>query len=340
MRHTAATDPLAQTDEWFLRHGLAYFVPERRAAVRKALRAQRLVPFVAVTALVAVVAGVGLAVFGEAFSLAPAALLTIGIVAGLWYGLSALHARPIVSWALSQTFGGLRDLLPMMSRALPLLLIFVTFLFINAEVWQVTSRQDGGELWLVVLLFSALAVAFLLVRVPEEVDHTDDHVDDAFLLDACRGTPLEQASHDLVADPDCDPAAYAEVKGYEFGNLVMVLVIIQVVQVLLLAVTVFVFFLVFGGLVMTNDVVEAWIGESSHAWRYLPNLTVELVQVSIFLAAFSGLYLTVSTVTDQTYREQFFGRVQGQMERAVGVRAVYLTLRARESSFDEATPSP
>ena len=86
----------------------------------------------------------------------------------------------------------------------------------------------------------------------------------------------------------------------------MVLVIIQVVQVLLLAVTVFAFFLVFGGLVMTDDVVEAWIGESSHAWRYLPNLTVELVQVSIFLAAFSGLYLTVSTVTDETYREQFF----------------------------------
>ena len=82
----------------------------------------------------------------------------------------------------------------MMSRALPLLLLFVTFLFINAEVWQVTSRQDGGELWLAVLLFSVLAVAFLLVRLPEEVDRTDDHVDDAFLLDACRGTPLEQVS--------------------------------------------------------------------------------------------------------------------------------------------------
>jgi len=330
VRQTPATDPLAATDEWFLRNGLSYFVPERRAGVRQALRPRRIIPFVVVTALVAVALGVGLAQLGEAISFAPATLVTIGILAGLWYGLTALNARPIVTWALSQTFGSLRELLPMMSRALPLLLLFVTFLFINAEVWQVTSRQDGGELWLVVLLFSVLAVAFLLVRLPEEVDRTDDHVDDAFLLDACRGTPLEQVSHDLVDDPDCDPAAFAEVKGYEFGNLVMVLVIIQVVQVLLLAVTVFVFFLVFGGLVMTNDVVEAWIGEGSHRWRYLPNLTVELVQVSIFLAAFSGLYLTVSTVTDETYREQFFGRVQRQMQRAVGVRAVYLALRERE----------
>ena len=41
---------------------------------------------------------------------------------------------------LRRTFGSLRTLLPMMTRALPLLLLFVTFLFINAEVWQVASQ--------------------------------------------------------------------------------------------------------------------------------------------------------------------------------------------------------
>lgn len=331
MTRPVTAQTLAQTDEWFLRHGLSYFVPERRADVRRALRPGRLLPFIGVTALVAAGGGIGLALFGQTLSLAPATLFTIAILAGAWYGLTALNARPIVTWALSQTFGSVRILLPMMSRALPLLLLFITFLFINAEVWQVTSRQDGGVLWLTVLLFAALAVAFLLVRVPEEVDRTDDDVDDAFLIEACRGTPLEQASRELVEDPDADPAAFAEVTGFERGNLVMVLVLIQVVQVLLLAVTVFVFFLVFGALVMTDDVVIAWIGEDRvHAWKYLPNLTVELVQVSIFLAAFSGLYLTVSTMTDETYRAQFFSRVQVHMERAVGVRAVYLALRSRD----------
>jgi len=336
---TSRTDALTATDAWFLRNGLSYFVPERRAAVRRALQPRRLVPFVAVTVLVAAAAGIGLALFAESRSLAPSVMLTVAIVAALWYGLTALNARPIVTWALSQTFGSLRVLLPMMSRALPLLLLFITFLFINAEVWQVTSRQDGGELWLVALLFSVLAVAFLFVRLPEEVDRTDDHVDDAFLLEACAGTPLEQSCRELVDDPESDPAAYAQVTGYEFGNLVLVLVVIQVVQVLLLAVTVFLFFLVFGGLIMTNDVVESWIGEGPHAWRYLPNLTVELVQVSIFLAAFSGLYLTVSTVTDETYRAQFFSRLQQQMERAVGVRAVYLALRDREGRTSGPAPS-
>ena len=54
------------------------------------------------------------------------------------------------------------------------------------------------------------------------------------------------------------------------------------------------------------------------------NTSRALVQVSTFLAAFSGLYLTVSTVTDEAYREQFFGSVMRELERAVGVRAVYL----------------
>jgi hypothetical protein len=58
-------------------------------------------------------------------------------------------------------------------------------------------------------------------------------------------------------------------------------------------------------------------------------VSVALLQVATFLSAFSGLYLTVSTVTDETYREQFFGSVMHEMERAVGMRAVYLTLRAR-----------
>jgi hypothetical protein len=335
VRRSPSTDTLAATDEWFLRNGLSYFVPEQRAGAKSALSLRRTVPLLLLAGLAAAAAGAGLALVADEFSFAPATLVTIGILAAAWYALTALNARPIVTWALSQTFGSLRTLLPMMSRALPLLLLFVTFLFINAEVWQVTSRLDGGVLWLTALLFGLLSVAFLLVRLPEEVDKTDDDVDDEFLLDACRGTPLEQASRELIEDPQADPGAYAEVTGFERWNLVLVLVIVQTVQVLLLVVTVFVFFMLFGSMVMTDDVVEVWIGEHVHAVPWLPNVTLELFQVSVFLAAFSGLYLTVSTVTDETYREQFFSQVERQLERAVGVRAVYLAERDRE-----ARPSP
>jgi hypothetical protein len=79
--------------------------------------------------------------------------------------------------------------------------------------------------------------------------------------------------------------------------------------------------LLFGTIIMTPEVLETW--QTAHPFD--PHRA--LLQVSVFLAAFSGLYLTVSTVTYEAYRAQFFGSVTRELERAVGVRAVYLALR-------------
>ena len=84
------------------------------------------------------------------------------------------------------------------------------------------------------------------------------------------------------------------------------------------------------------EALNAAVGHSAGWQTPEPfNTSRALVQVSAFLAAFSGLYLTVSTVTDDKYREQFFGSVERELERAVGVRAVYLALRHRESAQSE-----
>jgi hypothetical protein len=315
-------ETLAATDAWFLAHGLSYFVPERRADVRKALRLRRTLPLVVLVALLAAGAGVALAWVSGEFSAAPATLVALGAAATLWYALTALHARQIVTWSLGRTLGSLRRVLPMTTRALPLLLLAITFLFINTEVWQVASNLSVASLWLVVALFSALAIGFLLVRLPEEVDRADDDVNDALLLRACRGTPLEAHCRELVEDPDADPAAYAEVTGYERWNLILVLMIVQTVQVVLLSLTVFAFLMLLGSITMTDPVLNTW--------QTSPPFTQSraLLQVSVFLASFSGLYLMVSTVTDEDYRKQFFGGVTRELERAVGVRAVYLDLRA------------
>lgn len=317
------------TDAWFLRHGLAYFVPEERERVRAALSPRRLVPLAALAALAAGAAAALLAWQASTVSVAPAALLTVlGIAAG-WYALTALRARSIVTWALTHTLVGVTTVLPMLSRALPLLLLFVTFLFINAEVWQMSASLEPGTLWLTVLLFTTLSVAFLLVRLPEEVDRADDEVDDAFLRRVCAGTPLAAECERQVADPECHPAAHAEVGGFERWNLVLALVVVQLAQVALLSVAVFGFLVLFGVLVMDQAVITSWIGaDSVRTLPWLPALSLELVQVSVFLAAFSGLYLTVSTVTDEVYRAQFFARVTRHLETAVGMRAVYLCMRA------------
>lgn len=324
-------EELSAAETWFLRHGLPYFVPSERAAVRAALRPGRTLPLLVVTLLVAAAAGVALAWLADEITAGPALLLAIVLAAAVWYALTALRFRPILGWSLSRTTGTLARLLPNMSRALPLLLVFVTFLFINAEAWQMTAYLPPPLLFLTVLLFTAIGVVFLLVRLPEEVDRVDDGVDADFLRRTCAGTPLEQPCAELIADPDFDPEPYAQVTGFARWNLILALVIVQAVQVLLLAAGVFLFFLVFGSLVMEPAVQQEWIGDQRtvQAVSWLPSVSVQLVKVSIFLAGFSGLYLTVSTLTDETYRVQFFGSVIRELERAVGMRAVYLALRER-----------
>ncbi len=317
-----------EAERWFRAHGLSYFVPDVRAAVRDGLRPRRFVPaLVAVAVLAGAAAWLVAWAVGER-SAAPAVFTSFAVAGAVVYALTALHARPIVRWALDRTFGSVRLLVPMVSRALPLLLVFVTFLFINAEAWQMTANLAPGVLWLTVLLLAVLAVVFLLVRLPEEVDRADDAVDADFLLGTTRDTPLEDAARQIV-DAGGDPARHAQVTGYDRWNLILVLLVVQIGQVVLLAVSVFVFFLLFGSLVMAQGVQDSWtsLPDGVDSLALLPNASVELLQVSVFLAAFSGLYFTVSAVTDETYRSQFFAAVTEELERAVGMRAVYLALR-------------
>ena len=325
-------DPLAATEDWFLEHGLSYFVPSERAAAREALTRRRVVPALAVVAVVAALLAGLLGWLSSQVAAAPAVLLTVAGAGVVTYALTALRARPIVGWALKRTLSSLGSVLSTASRALPLLLVFVAFLFINAEAWQMTSHLGFGTLWLTALLLLGLGTVFLLVRLPEEVDQADDAVDDAFLLRTCRGTPLEGVCRDLVDDPAADPAAHAQVTGYERWNLIVVLLVIQAVQVLVLVAAVFGFLLVFGSLIVNEGVQEAWTGlDATHHAPFVPTVSAELVKVSLFLASFSGLYFTVAAITDETYRGQFFSAVMVHLERAVGVRAVYLALRERRA---------
>ena len=330
----SAADLLA-TERWFVKHGLPYFVPEEREAARSALHSRRTAVTLALTALVALGVGIGLAFLSESAAMAPATLLQLVGLVVLVYAVTKLRARPIVMWAVSRTLGSLRLLVPLVTRALPLLLLFVTFLFINAEVWELSARLDGGVLWMVVMLFGLFAAGFLFVRLPEELDASDRSLDEIRLVEACRGTPLETRARTMVAEDGRDRIiAERSVGGYEKANLILVLAIAQAVQVLLLALSVFAFFMLFGGLVMEEKVQQNWTGVESvkdlHQVPGLTNLSLELFQVSVFLAAFSGLYFTVYAVTDEAYRDQFFTAVKHELDRAVAVRAVYLALRGHD----------
>ena len=368
-----------ETEEWFLRHGLPFFVEGRRIEVDDLAHgrsvvvlalayfgslllavpadqpwpARLLLAVAGLVALIVVWAVANLARRQRAlerphrvgvvevaiFALGPAAVVAVLrrdpdlVLAVLLADVTVLavvaaaevfDAGPIARWAVVRTFAELGSLFRLVTRALPMLLLFITFLFINTEVWQVSSALSRPVLWLAVAFFGALALGFLVARLPEEVAAVNDDLDPDVVRRAVRGTPLEPHLEDL-SDVHSEP-----LDRRQRTNLLLVLLVTQASQVLLLAGSVWLFFLLFGRVAISDSVIHSWVGGDAPTHPFLLGrlgFSRELLQVSIFLSAFSGLYFTVYAVTDATYREQFFHEITAELEKAVGVRAAYLALR-------------
>ena len=314
----------ARIEDWFDDHGLPYFTGDHAERVERWLSSKRIVAVLLLIIGIAVASGVVVgAVLADQGSIGTVVgILVFLALLGLFAG-RLLRMGTMLRWAARRTFGSLGLMFPLLTRALPLLLLAVTFLFINAEVWQVAALMSRHVLWLAVAFFAVIAMVFLLVRLPEEVREVERDVAGDRVAECCVGTPAEEAARHVSARP-------ADLPRFARANLVLVLLFNQAIQVLLLSLGLFAFFVVFGSLTIPDATVESWTGEAvtnlpSSLGSHIP-VTNELWQVAVFLAAFSGLYFTVYAVTDETYRSQFFAGLSSELEQAVAVNAVYVSL--------------
>jgi hypothetical protein len=328
-------------ERWFREHGLPYFVDDVRSEVRRRLHRSRVVLVLLVSLGVGAAVGVvtGVVTPEDGGSAGFTTGLAVALVIVSIYALRALQTAAITRWAAGRAFSSLGLLVPLVTRALPMLLLFITFFFINTEIWQVADALSYGVLGGTVLFFGLAAVFFLVARLGEELDEVDDLFDAEEVAAGCVGTPLESAAREL-ADEGPDLAIDTQVVGLEKANLVLALVIAQAVQVLLLSIAVSLFFMVFGGVAIDDDVVKSWIGELPDYFLGQHFVSIQLAKVSVFLGAFSGLYFTVYAVTDATYRQQFFTEILRELERAVGVRAIYRHVRDLPAVTDGGRPAP
>ena len=82
-------------------------------------------------------------------------VMAVGILALLW-AVTSYGVPRCCGWAWQRTTAQLALLAQRRRRALPLLLLFTTFLFINAEVWQVAGTLTG------VVYVAMLGIFFVL----------------------------------------------------------------------------------------------------------------------------------------------------------------------------------
>lgn len=263
--------------------------------------------------------------FGEFLLVAVSQIIILGIVyLGTSYGLVA-----VAWWAIGQTIRSLGGTFRLFARGLPLLLLGFMFLFINTEAWQTAGTLEPTPLGTVVALFAVLSAVFVIAQMPREIGQLVVFERWSDVAELCAGSPMAGEVPPAPDPPQLEPLTKAE-----WGNVGLVVLVNQGLQILLVSGLVGAFFVVFGLLLMQPDVISLWIGsDATLVWRSFSwfgrdiQLTTELLTVSTFLAAFAGLYFSVYTITDKTFRAEFFDDVVGEVREALAVRAVYRALR-------------
>jgi hypothetical protein len=190
----------------------------------------------------------------------------------------------------------------------------------------VADGLDGVTLGIVVGMFMSTGAVFLVTRLPRELDELATFADDEDIETFVQGTPAEALAptfDDLSVEP-------VPLTRRQRLNVSLVALFSQGLQITLVSILVWVFFCVFGLLTITPEIIETWLGhpgDELFKFGLLDHdlhVTAELLKISCFLAAFSGLYFTVVLVTDETYRSEFRKEILDELRQTFAVRLVYL----------------
>ena len=232
----------------------------------------------------------------------------------------------LLAWAVRRSAAQLSTLASLVVRALPLLLLFTTFLFINAEVWQVAGTLTGLPYVATLSIFFVLGAVFVLSRVPGIMRGLATFDSWEAVRTAATGTPAEVVVLPAVGAPP----AFALSRRQKV-NAALVTVFSQSLQITFVALLLTLFFALFGFLAIPEETTQGWTGlDQVHVFASLGVgshtlvITESLLRVAGFLGAFTGMYFTVVLSTDSTYRDEFAEDVGPQIRQALAVRVAYL----------------
>lgn len=233
--------------------------------------------------------------------------------------LVRLGVGAIMIWAIRTAARQISGIAAMASRVLPLLLLVVMFAFFTGELWQAVNALSRAQLWVAVTFLAVLAAGFLTTSITDELP--------ALRAASRARADLQARLQDTPLAGTTTPAEHTPLSRPEQFNVALVLFLAQAVQVVAFVVVVFAFFIVFGVLMITPGVQEIYLaaappGEATFFGIAVP-VSNALFQISLFLAAFSGLYFTASKTTDERYRRAFFEPLIDEIALSLAARDVY-----------------
>lgn len=238
---------------------------------------------------------------------------------------------PMARWGLGRLRVQIGDVTGLVMRALPLLALLVTFLFLTTEVWQTAGVLNGFPYWTAIALFAIVSTGFAASRVPREVSELSAFASWDEVRALVAGTPAAE-----LAAAATGRVASQPLRRRQWGNVGLVVLMSQAIQVVIVSVLIGLFFVILGMLLVPEETTKLWVAGDANVVLSLTIgertlvVTEELLRVAGFLTAFTALNFTVYLLTDATYRAEFRDEVVGEVRQAFAVRAAYLWARSEE----------
>ena len=191
----------------------------------------------------------------------------------------------------------------MVARVLPVLMLAVLFLFFSAEIWQVMVALSWPRTFAVVGVMGLLTV--LLVAITTRDDLHDE---------------LEAR------------APGRELRMSERINILLVPVLATLIQAVLFACLVFLFFVFLGWVAIPEATETRWTLRPTEDLGGLlagVPVSVTLVRVALTLAAFSALNLAAAAASDTAHRARFVRPMIDEVVHGLAARETYHRARRR-----------
>jgi hypothetical protein len=227
-------------------------------------------------------------------SLVETCMIIVAIIA-----ITASGIGSVLGWATRLTWSQFKAVGELTVGALPVVLLIV-LVFFNTYVWLMAASITPRRLWLMLAILVVIAITFVVSRTIERAKPTLEAAS-AKAKHAGRlvGTPFEN----MVDPPEVDPLT----RGERF-NEVFILAATQIAQILMVAVVQSGIFFLMGLVVLSPEVLDKWTHGGSTSASVV-GLTIPvpqaLVNMTLFLAALTFMYISARVVSDTEYRSKF-----------------------------------
>lgn len=248
----------------------------------------------------------------------PSALLTsVALLLALhllvWSGVAAL-----VAWSARWAWRTLPAIQQMASRALPVVLTLVVFAFYSTEPWQVANAMTTAQRWWMVAVLASVAAFAIWPVARREIDDAGTSSTRQEARDLLRGTPLADVR---LTDGPVDLGRSRR------ANATGILILALLIQAGMFLLVIASLLSLLGRLTIADEVVQSWLGHAREPWTFLGSalpIDHQTTRVAVFLGTIGALTFVLTSLSDPSYREQFFDPMLARVKVAVAAHRARL----------------